>query len=359
MATRAACCSLRLFRRRLFPTLSIAMTKVFLGGFCWQLFAFFVTTDAGNDRNFLLAVTAGLGDAFGVFVGQCLLTFVPVLYVRFAGDEQVGGPDCGADKSFGPGSNVLVTTATEPLLLGGCDAPPRPNSEAVATTKRSTTGGGSLARMTGASNVSSLTFNSSPSQYYSPSSLLRATNDVGTTDFFAGVLPLCCGCFFSGTAWQPALNLCVSLTVQFNAAMCAVGTICGLCFFVGYQFGILLTTSAGLPPPDADRDSLGLDIIDSISDSGRKKFATRRDLSLAFAIASACAFFVGTDSSCCANSSDGNGYGGNWLQPLVGERDGHRGRDELQAGLSTMIGFLVGQSILNVALPDGWSWLDV
>jgi hypothetical protein len=111
---------------------------------------------------------------------------------------------------------------------------------------------------------------------------------------------------------------------SFELAMLGVGTTSGVLFWTGMQGGRNLV---GVAPE------------------------IRRDATLAVAVGWGGAFFVGTDSW----------YHGNWLQGLVGERSGKpgdAGMDILKAGLSSTLGFLFCQLVLNVLLPVGISWTD-
>jgi len=74
----------------------------------------------------------------------------------------------------------------------------------------------------------------------------------------------------------------------------------------------------------------------------RLKRNLAKDVTLSLSVAGATAAFVGTDAS----------WHGNWLQPLVGERDGDSGvRDCLKAGASVVLGFCVLQLVLIAFLP--------
>ena len=70
---------------RIYATVSVGATKLFLGGACWQLFATFasdVLKEGGDDgtrpyhTTSVYMLCTGLGDAFGVVIGMVLLSMI-------------------------------------------------------------------------------------------------------------------------------------------------------------------------------------------------------------------------------------------------------------------------------------------
>jgi len=113
-------------------------------------------------------------------------------------------------------------------------------------------------------------------------------------DSLVGALVLVCGGVCSGTAWQPMLNAVSDAGMPFISGACAVGSVCGLFFWVGVSAGELVRVQAGEGSPR----------------SKRREFlrALYFAATLSLAIAGAAACFVGTDTK----------YHGNFLQ--VGSR---------------------------------------
>ena len=138
--------------------------------------------------------------------------------------------------------------------------------------------------------------------------------------FFPAVGALMIGCFVSGGFWQWTVDQSIDVGGSFNSTMVTTGTVCGMLFLAFYTLGRAV---CGLP-----RD-------------------TWNDFTLSLSCASASAFFVGTDLR----------FPDNWLQSIVGERDGNA-IDCLKAGISTAMGFLAMQVVLCLVLPYGWLWSD-
>ena len=132
------------------------------------------------------------------------------------------------------------------------------------------------------------------------------------------------GSLLSGSAWQPLVNYFHSAGLSFSVGMVLVGLVCGTCFFVGITIAALCVTRCS-----------------------RSKRDFVKDFTLALSVAGATATFVGTDES----------WHGNWLQPLVGERDGSSVlRDCLKAGASVVLGFCVLQLVLIAVVPPRVMW---
>ena len=132
------------------------------------------------------------------------------------------------------------------------------------------------------------------------------------------------GSLLSGSAWQPLVNYFYGTGLSFSVGMVLVGIAFGTCFFVGITIAALCLTRCS-----------------------RLKRNLAKDVTLSLSVAGATAAFVGTDAS----------WHGNWLQPLVGERDGDSGvRDCLKAGASVVLGFCVLQLVLIAFLPARVMW---
>ena len=129
------------------------------------------------------------------------------------------------------------------------------------------------------------------------------------------------GCILSGGAWQGLTDLCAVHHWPFTAAMLFVGACCGSFFFVGFTAGRAIFSI---------------------------ERATQKDFTLSLSCGLASGFFVGTDAR----------YPNNWLQIIVGERNGHDALDIFKAGLSTFLGFSVSQIFLSAFVPKGRLWTD-
>ena len=71
-----------------------------------------------------------------------------------------------------------------------------------------------------------------------------------------------------------------------------------------------------------------------------------RDATLAFGVMGSTAVFVGTCS----------GWHGNWLQSLVGERNGTEVADIGMASFATIVGFAMVTLPLLLVVPPQWMW---
>ena len=132
------------------------------------------------------------------------------------------------------------------------------------------------------------------------------------------------GSLLSGSIWQPLVNHFHSAGLSFSVGMVLVGMACGACFLIGITVAALC-----------------------FSRCSRSKRDFAKDFSLSLSVAGATATFVGTDES----------WHGNWLQQLVGERNGASVvRDCLTAGVSVVLGFCVLQLVLIAFVPPRIMW---
>ena len=137
------------------------------------------------------------------------------------------------------------------------------------------------------------------------------------------------GAFVSGFAWQPLVNVAASsLQMGFTTAMVFVGGCCGVLFFLGYAVGIYVCLRR------------------SVWHHNLTYFL--RDVSLAVGVMGSAAFFVGTDMT----------YPNNWLEDIVGERDGTVTiLNCLKAGFSTFLGFMVMSLVVLLLVPNKLLWM--
>ena len=142
---------------------------------------------------------------------------------------------------------------------------------------------------------------------------------------------------FSGTAWQPVVNLLqASSTLPFTSVATGAGVCCGFAFFAGLRLFRMVYS----------HPSIGLKIEPNNYEN------LKADASLSVSIGAASGAFVGTDTAYL-------GGDGNFLRPLVGVE----GTDSAllastKAGSSTAVGFAALQSAQNIAYTKGKNWTD-
>ena len=142
---------------------------------------------------------------------------------------------------------------------------------------------------------------------------------------------------FSGTAWQPVVNLLqASGTLPFTNVATGAGICCGFAFFVGLRMFRIIYS----------HPSIGLRIEPNNYEN------LKADASLSASIGAASGAFVGTDTAYL-------GGDGNFLRPIVGV-EGTDGAllASTKAGTSTAIGFAALQSAQNIAYSKGKNWTD-
>ena len=160
-------------------------------------------------------------------------------------------------------------------------------------------------------------------QVYDPTILMKEQTQTA--------LLLATATFFSGTAWQPAVNTFQSVDTSFVIAAVGTGVVTGGMFFTGLRVGRTVYGN-----------------MEYVEEGNSKNL--RNDATLSAAIGCATATFVGTDVS----------YGdNNFLRTLFGV-EGTMSNVEgvVRAGMSTSSGFTVGQTFQNLVTPKGKSWLD-
>jgi hypothetical protein len=149
------------------------------------------------------------------------------------------------------------------------------------------------------------------------------------TGFFLGS-----AAFFSGFAWQPAVNLLQGASLGFNSVALGTTAICGLAFYSGLRF---FRTAYSPVLPAIEAPTYG---------------NLKADAQLSLSIGGATGAFVGTDVA----YMDG---AGNWLRPIVGiEASASELQGSATAGASTALGFAAFQTAQNVAWPKGRNWTD-
>lgn len=138
--------------------------------------------------------------------------------------------------------------------------------------------------------------------------------------------------FFSGSAWQPALNAFNQLGFTFTQSLVGVALATTFAFFAGLR--IMRRLLCGFMPA-----------VEGVTYDNQES-----DLALSAAVGTGCGAFVGTDISFGA---------ANWLTPIVGIQ-AHFGacRAAVAAGISTSIGFVANMLVQAAALPEKECWID-
>ena len=145
-------------------------------------------------------------------------------------------------------------------------------------------------------------------------------------------------CMYSGTAWQPLVNVMHAASFTFVPA--AAGTMlgCTIAFFVGLRFGRIIWSSKlrGVAAPSYAN--------------------LKADAQLSLAVGGATGSFVGTDVGFVDPTT---GVDTNILRPIVGvEETVGDLHGCVLAGTSTAIGFTAVQSAQNLAVAPGKNWVD-
>jgi len=149
-------------------------------------------------------------------------------------------------------------------------------------------------------------------------------------------LYLATGTLFSGTGWQPAVNMLHDqFGCTFQGTFLGTGIICGSLFFAGLRVARMIWPK------------LGNKYIEK-NNYANLKF----DAGLSVSIGGATAFFVGTDVS-FANPDN------NFLRPIVGvEESCGNVSGCMLAGTSTAMGFAAVNGAQAVVLPPGKMWSE-
>ena len=153
-----------------------------------------------------------------------------------------------------------------------------------------------------------------------------------TAEFHTGIL-LGTAAFFSGTTWQPLVNLLHdTLHLSFNTSVGLTTIGCGTAFYIGLR----LARSAYSP------------FLYGVEPTNYSNLKADAALSLSVGAATGC--FVGTDLSFGA---------ANWMGSVLGVQDGFGSLHGMMlAGTSTAIGFTAVQSIQNLTVKPGRNWVD-
>lgn len=158
-----------------------------------------------------------------------------------------------------------------------------------------------------------------------------AVKGISVTEQAQVGLQLGTAAVFSGTAWQPVVNMLTSTGAHFSAVAAGTTALCGLAFFTGLRVARIAYSPimSGVAPNDYSN--------------------LKADALLSVAIGGATGAFVGTDV----------GQIGNWLAPVFGIVDGTPDLiGSAIAGSSTATGFLVFQTVENAVLTKGKNWVD-
>ena len=132
------------------------------------------------------------------------------------------------------------------------------------------------------------------------------------------------GSLVSGAMWQQLVDYFQASGLSFTPGMVLVGLVCGAGFYSGITIAALCVTRCR-----------------------RTRLDFAKDFTLAVSVGGATAAFVGTDES----------WHGNWLQQVVGERDGSSVvLDCLKAGASVVLGFCILQLVLIAIVPSRVLW---
>ena len=153
-----------------------------------------------------------------------------------------------------------------------------------------------------------------------------------TAEFHTGLL-LGTAAFFSGTTWQPLVNLLHdTLHLSFNTS-CGLTMIgCGSAFYIGLRCGRMVLSPF-------------LRGVEATNYANLKA-----DAALSVSVGAATGCFVGTDLS----------FGNeNWMSGVLGIEDTYSNLHGMAiAGSSTAIGFTAVQMMQNVAVRPGYNWVD-
>jgi len=153
-----------------------------------------------------------------------------------------------------------------------------------------------------------------------------------TAELHTGIL-LGTAAFFSGTTWQPLVNLLHdTLHLGFNTS-CALTLVgCGTAFYVGLRAGRTLWSP----------------LLYGVESTNYANLKADAALSLSVGAATGC--FVGTDLTFGAE---------NWMAGVLGIEDTFSTIQGMAiAGSSTAIGFTAVQMMQNVAVKPGHNWVD-
>jgi hypothetical protein len=134
--------------------------------------------------------------------------------------------------------------------------------------------------------------------------------------------------FWSGTLWQPAVNLCAGFGWSFPAVFLGVGAICCAAFFVGLRGGRVLYRGIGI--------------------TGNNSHNFGEDVGLSVAIGGAAGMFCATDITIPKNAWDV--YFG--VTPSMTPVEGC-----MRAGASTALGFSIAQILQNTRAPDSGAYI--
>lgn len=138
---------------------------------------------------------------------------------------------------------------------------------------------------------------------------------------------------FSGTVWQPTVNMLQAAGLPWVGVSCGTWAICGATFFVGLRFFRALYSKLGLA-------------------IGSNSYANlKTDAALSVSIGGATGAFVGTDVNYLPTQNPFLDYFG--VQATDSALLGCA-----KAGSSTAFGFAASQSAQNVAYPRGTNWTD-
>ena len=163
------------------------------------------------------------------------------------------------------------------------------------------------------------------------SALVDDTIDT-TAEIHTGIL-LGTAAFFSGTTWQPLVNLLHdTLHLGFNETCLLTMAGCGMAFYGGLRIGRTIYSPILYGVEECNYANL------------------KADAALSISVGAATGCFVGTDLSFGAE---------NWMGGVLGVQDSFSPLHGMMlAGSSTAVGFTAVQMVQNVAVAPGRNWVD-
>jgi hypothetical protein len=169
--------------------------------------------------------------------------------------------------------------------------------------------------------------------YAGKKSILGEQSRINVNREFQNGVLLGTAAFFSGTAWQPIVNVLQGANLPFNQVFLGTWAGCGAAFYVGLRIArtILSGPCKYIAEPTYEN--------------------SKNDMSLSAAVGGATGFFVGTDAAYLPQQ--------NFLIDIVGIQPGVPDITGCAiAGTSTALGFMTTQSTFNLAYPAGKLWND-
>lgn len=156
--------------------------------------------------------------------------------------------------------------------------------------------------------------------------------EVNMTETSQTGLLLGSAAMFSGSAWQPTVNLLQGMSCEFTTVFAGTWLSCAAAFYTGLR----VTRSV-------------LSNMEYIEEATYEN--SKADIALSTSIGGATGFFVGTDAAYLPDQ--------NFLINIVGITPNTTDLVGCAiAGSSTSLGFMASQGVQNVAIPKGKNWTD-